>query len=1177
MKRLPFKSWLKLLWPRSLRQIAPFLSLVALATTWSHAADSSAAVHGSTFSESALPATLLAGEKRLVPGEWVKLEGRVDTSRSGGTRVFERIRLPMTMQGNVVRFGTPSSAPGARYGIASLAAPSNAIAFDAIALRFSALDGQSCTFFSEVQLRPQPVEAGEVSGDPAVTKLLGVFGAERKVFHDLRSARIVAANSGYLLERESGIHRTTDWQFAKDGSRSVYKRLVDVDLVGAQYIEFDVDPRIDRLNLRFSRRVGGRPTDVIGWDQLPATRMNGSNRADRIRIDVRALRDQQWRSIEVGQPLKLVEIIAFSRADEIVADGDKPVGWMTVGYAQPGSTQRSSTLVVSRIQSEQWELHIPLAEVRQSQLLSASLVGGEVRVDDRSCGARFHSAELVSYTPDVLPAWVVTSQRQLRAWGGAFSPPLQGTQGVVEWPVAIATLPLRELAPLVSHATVSGASDSLALRNLIAGLGVSVNDGSVSRLALTRKALELQGQESAELTWRIQTPLPRDTYFVAVGEGHSQQYLPAALLTFRFADGTVSSAHVPLGKAVDLRVHAGRVLKSVAVRLGRRHNAESLSLTELALFSVQKIPPARGVELPQAGWYWVGNQAVDLSANRLSRLEAISVALTPGVTKAGLAAVRVDYRLTTRPRRSCWLEVDLEGGQHTATARVCPVGGSGTSVISSAAKAFDAFPNDAKIDRITWRIAEGALPPGATANLQTHHAFMSGPSVADLASRELAVEINGATYEPRMTPAAWDRLLKGPAWVDYPSVTVSEGRFHVALSNSLGGAFRVKEWRLSGRDPAVLPERLSVHRESQAAALVGRVGNRGIAVVGIVIALGGLLLWVRSWRMVRDGVLSPWRRRTLAFVTRGVDAMAARLQVALSEHREGLNLVAPTLAWCGLGLSVSGGWESAEQSVLIGAVLLTTFSSISNALRWRADTTRWEAFGRSAWIAGSSRLPPFGVWFLACLVAFWVALAPPLRELTRTELFTLFAHVGAADVLLYFLPLTLLRLASSVAEPEFWLLWMALGASLLPWAAHPLALVARAPNWRWVRLLLVWGSVLLLLEALGFRTPETLGHVVPVLLVWPTLLALLKRSLAVRYPSLANRVFGNLSSIYVCGGMAGTTVTAALLAGGMSAYAAALANVVMAFWLCALACLVWKLASGWSSRFAAQALPMSHR
>jgi hypothetical protein len=1106
-------------------------------------------------SELFLKAAFPSAQSGLAGSRRAELAGLIDTPRVTTERVFERVRLPISQSEHILRLGPPPDEVG---GVTLVASPSNALAFDVIAIRFSAVDGRSCSFASRVQLQRRWLDTAAAPGQSLV-ELVGTVGTERRVFHDVSGGGITPVYPGYLIERESGMHRSVNWHSAQDGARSVYKRLVDIDLRQAQYIDLDANANIERINLRFSRRVGDRPTDIVGWDRLPSTRVQEAGRADRIRIDVRALREREWPSWGGGQPLKLVEIIAFSRADMPLVDGARPVSRLTAGYVPSDGVSEGTPLAIKRIGRDLWELLLPLAEVRDRRLASASLQGGEVSLRAGSCDAKFQAAELLSFMPDHPPEWMAAGQRQLHAWGGPFEPHADAAPDTVEWPVPIATLPLRELTSLVAARDPNSGWAPISLDKSLADLAVGVLPSADGSGSLSGSGIELPGAGGAEVRWRVKATLPVGSYLIATGDVGPRAEPPRFSLLLKFAGGFSATSEGRLGVAVDLRAHAGRVLESVVLRFDRKGEVENFSLTDIALFSIKKVQPAQGADLPTAGWHWIRGRALDRVTDRMSRIEGLASDLTDGVQKAALAAVRVDYRVSVRPLVSCWLTVEIAGGPHTASARVCPTGLSGTSAVAAAAEAFDAFPAKQKITKVTWRIAEGAFPPEAAVALQAHHAQMVGPSAADVASRELAVGVDGTAYVPHLTPAVWVQLVKGPTWVHYPAVDVAGGLFHAALSDSLGGAFQVKDWRLSLQGTTVTPQRVTMQPASAAVPWRARVGYLGLILIGAVSVLC-TFSWGRSRIAACLRVWNHWPQRALDLGARYADTMADHLKVAGGRRRQQLNLVSPALACGGFGLGLSGVWAPAEQSVLIGTVLLTMFSSASNALRWRAETGRRGPWSRSAWLAGSGRRPPLGVWVLGSGVMLWVALAPLLRELTRAEFISLIEHVGAADVLLYFLPLTMLRLASTFSEPGSWLLWMALCVSFVPWVGYPLGQLIRAPGWRWVRVALGLAGLILLGRTVGFRGPDSLGlaPVAAVLFVWPALCVSLKPRLAARYPALAGHLLGRFSTMYAYGGMVTMALAAALLAKGLQTYAAALAQLVLAFLLGALVSLMWE-------------------
>jgi hypothetical protein len=824
-------------------------------------------------------------------------------------------------------------------------------------------------------------------------------------------------------------------------------------------------------------------------------------------------------------------------------------------------------------------LLLPLAEVRDRKLASVSLQGGEVHLRAGSCAAKFQAAELVSFVPDLRPEWLAATQRQLRAWGGPFESPADAAPNTFEWPIPIATLPLRDLASLVLPGNLHSDGAVTSLGQSLANVAIDFSPSPDGAVMHSSSGIELPGKERAGIRWRVKATLPSRSYFVVTGDGGSRVQPPRFRLMLKFAGGGSATSEGRLGEAVDLRAHAGRVLESVALRFDPDSEVNTLSLAELALFSVKRIAPAQGVDLPTPGWHWVRGRASDLATGQPGRIQGIRVTLGAGVPKEKLAAVRVDYRLSGLPRVSCWLTVEIAGGGHIANARVCPTGLSGTSVVAAMAEAFDAFPANHKITHITWRIAEGAFSSEALVTLRAHHALMVRPSVSDAASQELAVGIRGSAYVPHLTAAVWEQLVKGPAWVHYPGVNVSEGRFHAALSNSLGGAFQVKEWRLSFSGAAVAPQRLTVQQVSAAGISIGRVGKLSLALV-ITGCVLGVLLWARSRHTARFSGWSQQLQLSLDSGVRHARAMSGRLQIFVIKWRQPLNLVAPALAWGSLGLALLGVWASADRDLLTGAALLTMFSTASNVLRWRTETVRWRTLNCSAWLAGSNQRPPLGLWLLVFVVMVWVALVPALRELASSELVSLIDHVGPVDVLPYVLPLTMLRLVSTLAEPDSLLLWMALGTSLLPWVGRPLARLVRVPGWYWVRLLLVFWA-LLLANVLGFLSADSIVLVSIVLLVWPAILALLKPRLAARYPAFADCIFRHFSSMYACGGMAGIALAAALLAGGMQVYAAAVANLALVFLLIAVFCLMWEQGLRWRFQRAARVVsnrpPIIHR
>lgn len=404
--------------------------------------------------------------------------------------------------------------------------------------------------------------------------------------------------------------------------------------------------------------------------------------------------------------------------------------------------------------------------------------------------------------------------------------------------------------------------------------------------------------------------------------------------------------------------------------------------------------------------------------------------------------------------------------------------------------------------------------------------------IADHLLDAYRVKLESLEIAPRsFSKEFWHELAKGEAELDYGDMRWGGGVVNPVLKHLIPAMGEVKEWKFiyKGDSDARLQ---AWFFEPQSIGAVANPIERWFK-LGLIalMATWGVILWRRRGRLL-SGVLALWSNciHQLQRLIKIGKTLAEILWNFWKMHRQTSNLLSVSALWA-VGFYYLGQvpanplWGELPYTLTI----LTLFSGL-NMWRWRlqAKTTKPNEFLK-CWIVGQGVWPPRVIWVVVVMtLAFMlVGVVSQFGQVTGIQNPGQFlSGMGMAGIAL-FATIVMTETQSLVG----WVpVMLAVFTGLAPWLGAWIYRMVKS-SFQIRGILIVFGLYALGVMQIG-RTGEnyflTLGNMAMVM-AWYIWIGRMKECMQIRWPSLAEKVYGGVGAVYFSGALVGLVMTVMLL------------------------------------------------
>lgn len=430
------------------------------------------------------------------------------------------------------------------------------------------------------------------------------------------------------------------------------------------------------------------------------------------------------------------------------------------------------------------------------------------------------------------------------------------------------------------------------------------------------------------------------------------------------------------------------------------------------------------------------------------------------------------------------------------------------------------------------------------------------------------VKLGSLEITPRiLSKEFWHELAKGEAKLDYGDIRWGGGVVNPVLEHLIPAIGEVKAWEFvyKGDTDVYLQARPFETMATGAANTIERWFKLGLFAL---VATWGVILW-RHGRLL-SGVLTLWSncicllQRLIRIGERLAEVFVYQLQrlIRIGEllaevlwnfwktYRQAANLLVVLALWAaGIRYSAQVSANPLWGKLPYALTILTLFSGL-NMWRWHLQTkaSKLNVFLR-CWIVGQGAWPPRVIWIvvvmtLALILAGVVSRFGQVTDIQNPGQFL--SGMGVEGVALF--------ASVAVMEIKNFVDWVpvifAVFIGLAPWLGvwiymlaknffqSRVAVIVFGQNRRILIGLRRMGGILIVfgLYAMGIMQVEhagenyflTLGNMAMVM-IWYIWLGRMKEGMQMRWPSLAEKVYGGAGAVYFSGAVVGLVMTVMLL------------------------------------------------
>lgn len=220
----------------------------------------------------------------------------------------------------------------------------------------------------------------------------------------------------YILSMALGIEKEDGWRFKEELDAFAYMLPLGLDLQGIDSLDIDLDKSTKLLNFKISRSPGGRPTDILRWDDIPKQIVNLDGKRI-VHLDFAAAIKKHIPDYQHSPSLKIVEVIAFvPKSYETKILQFAPIQSFYANYMFFKEFQDKAASLPSRLEliaPEKWRWRVDLDALKLAHPLGLKFLKGRVVPLKNNCISKLESVELIQLGHKLLPDIVLKNKKHL--------------------------------------------------------------------------------------------------------------------------------------------------------------------------------------------------------------------------------------------------------------------------------------------------------------------------------------------------------------------------------------------------------------------------------------------------------------------------------------------------------------------------------------------------------------------------------------------------------------------------------------------------------------------------------------------------------------------------------------------------------------------------------------------
>lgn len=291
-------------------------------------------------------------------------------------------------------------------GVADAPLKLNLLDIDELIINYRPVSGDGdCVISGDLNVLGLPLKGDKVLQQSSVNFNISSGGYKNYGGKVLLNGPVKPRSIDYLIRRHIGLHANSDWNFVNEGELSVFMRLFRINLRNVSVVEFEMDSAVERVNLKLSRSLTGKPTDIVEWHEIPKLIVDrGATRL--VRLDFTTLiRNKFQDAYYQDSPLNLVEIITFIEKKS-VDKGGAPIKWIQSYHNNSDNKYPISEVRVlsytERVSADLLRWRFSMSSLRQLPFEEILFISGNIASDLPSCLSSLRQAEMVILKPQAL-------------------------------------------------------------------------------------------------------------------------------------------------------------------------------------------------------------------------------------------------------------------------------------------------------------------------------------------------------------------------------------------------------------------------------------------------------------------------------------------------------------------------------------------------------------------------------------------------------------------------------------------------------------------------------------------------------------------------------------------------------------------------------------------------------